>query len=158
MRAGGLAVIVSLLLAPAALGSERSYTGTIVGDDATSVSLKLKKRDGRWWVTTFVARNFIISCDSGVEARLGSAALRALPGAIPVSRKGHFKARVEKGPRVVELEGRLSGPGGATGTLHYSGLTTVVVGGSEESLDCSSEQLDWEVVRQTTGRIAASTP
>jgi hypothetical protein len=158
--ASGLAAVVSLLLATPTLATGRAYSGTIVDDDVTTVSLKVKKRDDRWWVTTFVARNFIIACDSGVQARLGSAAVRALPGAIPVSRKGRFEARVEKGPKVVELDGRLSGPAGASGTLRYSGLTTVMVGGSEENLDCDSDLLDWQVTRsdQTTGRIAASTP
>jgi hypothetical protein len=155
-----LAGVASLLLAQTAAAGGREYSGAIVGDEATEVSMKLKKRDGRWWLTTFVARDFVIACDSGVEARLGSAAVRARPGAIPVSRKGHFQARVEKGPKVVELNGRLGGPSGATGTLHYSGLTTVMVGGGEESLDCDSELLHWEVARadHATGRIAASIP
>jgi hypothetical protein len=155
-----VAGVASLLLAPAAVAGGRAYSGAIVGDDATAVSMKLKKRDKHLWLTSFVARNFVIACDSGVDARLGSAAVRARPGAIPVSRKGHFRARVEKGPKVVELNGRLDGPGAASGTLHYSGLTTVMVGGSEESLDCETEVLHWEVARedQTTGRIAASMP
>jgi hypothetical protein len=160
LRAVLLAGVASLLLAPAAIAGGRDYSGAIAGDEAASVSMKLKKRDGRWWLTTFVARSFVIACDEGVEARLRSAAVRAQPRTIPVSRKGHFQARVEKGPKVVELNGNLAGRTGATGTLRYSGLTTVMVGGGEESLDCHSELLHWEVSRtdQTTGRIAASIP
>jgi hypothetical protein len=161
LSAGGLAVVISLVLAQGALaGGARNYSGAVVGDDATTVSLKLKKREGRLWLTAFVARNFVIACDSGVQARLGSAAVKAVPGAIPVRRKGHFQAKVEKGPKTVELNGRLAGRDAASGTLHYSGLTTVMVGGSEESLDCNSQLLDWEVARSphTTGRMAASMP
>jgi hypothetical protein len=145
----GVAAVVSLLLAPAALAGGRYYSGTIVGDEASEVSLKLKKREGRWYVTAFVARNFIITCESGVEARLGSAEVRARPDAIPVTRKGRFHARVEKGPKVVDLDGHLNASSGAAGTLHYSGLTTVVVGGSEENLDCHSDLLDWHVSRES---------
>jgi hypothetical protein len=155
-----MAGVASLLLASTAFAGGRYYSGAIAGDDATAVSMKLKKRDGRLWLTSFVARSFVITCDEGVEARLRSAAVRARPRTIPVSRKGHFQARVEKGPKVVELNGTLDGRTGATGTLRYSGLTTVMVGGGEESLDCHSELLHWAVARedQATGRIAASMP
>jgi hypothetical protein len=137
----------ALVLSPGALAGVREYGGAISGDDATSVSIKFKKRDGRWWLTAFVARNFIISCDSGVQARLGSAAVRALPGSIPVSKKGRFHARVERGSKLVELDGHLDGSGAASGTVHYSGLTTVMVGTHEETLDCDSGSLHWQASR-----------
>jgi hypothetical protein len=157
--AAGLALLAALLLAVPALGSGRIYSGSIANDDAATVTLKAKKRDGKWSVTAFVARNFLISCDGGVQARLGSAEVHALPGAIPVSRKGRFSAKVEKGPKVVELAGRFGESSSVAGTLHYSGLTTVTVNGSDENLDCESEVLNWQATRdQTTGRIAASTP
>jgi hypothetical protein len=158
LLAAGIAAIASLLLVPAALGSVRTYSGTVAGDDAATVSLKAKKRDGRWWVTSFAARNFLISCDGRVQARLGSAEIHARPGAIPISRRGRFSAKVEKGPKTVELAGRVSAAS-ASGTLRYSGLTTVTVNGDDEILDCESQTLDWHANRdQTTGRIAASTP
>jgi hypothetical protein len=157
-RAAWIAALASLLLAPSAFGA-RTFSGTIADDDAATVTLKTKKRDGKWSVTSFVARNFLISCDGGVQARLGSAAVNALPGAIPVSRRGRFSAKVEKGPKTVDLSGRFADSGSVSGTLHYSGLTTVTVNGTDESLDCASQALDWQATRdQTTGRIAASTP
>jgi hypothetical protein len=157
--ATGLALLTSLLLAGTSLAGARSFSGTIAQDDAATVTLKAKKRDGKWSVTGFVARNFLISCAGGVQARLGSVAIHALPGAIPVSRKGRFSAKVEKGPKVVALAGRFGSSGSVSGTLHYSGLTTVMVDGSEQNLDCESDVLDWHAARvQTTGRIAASTP
>jgi hypothetical protein len=157
--AAGLAVVASLLLAGAASAGGRSYSGTVAGDDAATVTLQAKKRDGKWSVTAFVARNFLISCEGGVQARLGSVEVHALPGAIPVSRKGRFSAKVEKGPKVVDLAGRFGGSGSVSGTLRYSGLTTVTVNGTDENLDCESDVLNWRATRvQTTGRIAASTP
>jgi hypothetical protein len=159
-RAAWIAALASLLLAPSALGAGgRSFSGTVADDDAATVTLKTKKRNGKWWVTSFVARNFLISCDGGVQARLGSAEIHALPGAIPVSRRGRFSAKVEKGPKTVELAGRFADAGSVSGTLRYSGLTTVTVNGTDENLDCESQVLDWQATRdQTTGRIAASTP
>jgi hypothetical protein len=157
--AAGLAAVASLLLAGTALGGGRSFSGTIAEDDAATVTLKVKKRDAKWSVTGFVARNFLISCDGGVQARLGSAAVHALPGAIPVNRKGRFSAKVKKGPKVVELAGRFGSSSSVAGTLRYSGLTTVIVNGTDENLDCESDVLNWQATRvQRTGRIAASTP
>ena len=158
--AAGMAVLVSLLLVPSALGGAgRTFSSTVADDDAATVTLKTKKRNGKWWVTSFVARNFLISCDGGVQARLGSAEVHAVPGAIPVSRRGRFSAKVEKGPKTVDLSGRLADGSSVTGTLRYSGLTTVTVNGTDEILDCESQALDWQATRdQTTGRIAASTP
>jgi hypothetical protein len=159
LRAAALAVLASLLLAGSAVAGGRSFSGAINDDDAATVTLKTKKRDGKWSLTGFVARNFLISCDGGVQARLGSAEVHALPGAIPVSRKGRFSAKVEKGPKVVDLAGRFGSSGSVSGTLHYSGLTTVTVNGNDENLDCESDVLSWHATRaQTTGRIAASTP
>jgi hypothetical protein len=158
-RAAGIAAVASLLLVPAAYAGGRSFSGTVAGDDAATVSLKTKKRDGKWSVVSFVARNFLISCDGGVEARLGSAAVHALPGAIPVSRRGRFSAKVEKGPKTVQLSGRFDDASSVSGSLRYSGLTTVTVDGTDENLDCESQVLSWQATRdQTTGRIAASTP
>jgi hypothetical protein len=145
-RAAVLAVAVALLLSPPALAG-RHYGGAIAGDDATTISIKLKKREGRWWLTAFVARSFIISCESDVQARLGSAAVRAPTGAIPITKKGRFHARVERGPKLVELDGKLDGPVSASGTVRYSGLTTVMVGEQEQTLDCDSGPLHWQASR-----------
>ena len=143
----GLAVLASLLLAGTALAGARSYSGTIAADDAATVTLKTKKRDGKWSVTAFVARNFLISCDGGVQARLGSAEVHAAPGAIRVNRKGRFSAKVQKGPKLVDLRGRIGSAGSVSGTVHYSGLTTVTVNGTDENLDCDSDVLDWQATR-----------
>ncbi|MFL5869970.1 MAG: hypothetical protein ACJ75R_02750 [Solirubrobacterales bacterium] len=157
-RALGLAAVVTLALAANAFAGGRLYEGAIGSDDATSVSLKVKKVDGTRWVTSFVARNFIIACENGVEARLGSAQVRALPGTIAVHR-GHFAAKVAKGPRTVEISGRFTGSSDVSGTVHYTGLTTVTLNGQEQTLDCQSDVLGWHASRaQTTGRISASTP
>jgi hypothetical protein len=158
LRVLGMVAVVALAFAANAFAGGRLYEGSIASDDATTVSLKVKKVDGTRWVTSFVARNFIIGCESGVEARLGSAQVRALPGTIAV-RRGRFSAKVVKGSRTVEISGRFSGSSDVSGTLHYTGLTTVTVDGQDQSLDCSSQVLDWHATRvQTSGRISASTP
>ena len=158
IRTLGLAALVAVAVTANAFAGGRAYEGSIDSDYSATVSLKVKKSDHARWVTSFVARNFIISCEAGVEARLGSAQVRAKPGTIRVH-QGRFDAKVVKGPRTVEIRGRFTSPGEASGTLHYSGLTSVVVGGQTQSLDCESEALSWQASRaQTSGRISASTP
>jgi hypothetical protein len=153
-----LATLVVAALAANAFAGARLYQGSIDSDYAATVSLKVKRSDHARSVTSFVAHNFIISCEEGIEARLGSAQVKARRGTIPV-RHGRFSTKVVKGPRTVDISGRFSGSGQVNGTLHYTGLTTVMVNGHSQSLECSSETLDWHASRaQTSGRISASTP
>jgi hypothetical protein len=158
IRIIGVAALVAVGLAATAFAGGRPYQGALDSDYAATVSLKVKRSDHARSVTSFVAHDFIISCEEGVEARLGSAQVRAKPGTIAV-RRGRFSAKVVKGPRTVAISGHFSGSGQVNGKLHYTGLTTVMVNGQSQSLECESETLGWHASRaHTSGRISASTP
>jgi hypothetical protein len=137
-----LAIALALSLATSAVASARVYTGTIVNDGATTVSLTVEKRDGQRTVTEFSARNFMISCDDGVQARLDA----EITGSTNI-REGHFAVKAGNGAQVVALTGSLVGSTQATGTVRYSGLTKVIVGETSERLDCDSGRLQWKASR-----------
>ena len=68
--AAGLAAFVLLLLAGSAVAGSRSFSGAVAEDDATTVTLKIKKRDGKWSLTGFVARNFLMRMKDNLGSKL----------------------------------------------------------------------------------------
>ena len=109
IRTLGLAALVAVAVTANAFAGGRAYEGSIDSDYSATVSLKVKKSDHARWVTSFVARNFIISCEAGVEARLGSAQVRAKPGTIRVRQA--FRRQGREGPEDGRDQGPLHEPG-----------------------------------------------
>lgn len=138
-RALTIGILVALVAASAALAGTNTYRGAIKGDDPSSVTMKVKQKDGERALKSFVAKNVLISCDSG-PAKLKSAAIRGL---IPVNDKGKFRVSGTSAGQVLRVSGKLIGKRNAKGTVRYFGPTPV--DGATES--CDSGKLDWAASR-----------
>ena len=82
---GALAAL--LVIAATAMAATKTYKGAIKGDQESSVVLKVKGGDDERSVKSFVAKDFLISCNSG-QARLESA---TITGQVKVNDKGTFQ-------------------------------------------------------------------
>ena len=85
----------------------------------------------------FGAREFMVSCDGGIDAIMGRAAIR---GRFPIGRKGGFHARDDNGKTVLNVRGTIEGRK-AEGRFRYSGEVPDEQGNLH---DCDSGRLEWE--------------
>ena len=134
---GALAAL--LVIAATAMAATKTYKGAIKGDQESSVVLKVKGGDDERSVKSFVAKDFLISCNSG-QARLESA---TITGQVKVNDKGTFHVTGSNGGQELKVDGKLIGKRNAKGTVRYSGPTLV----DGENQDCDSRKLDWNASR-----------
>jgi hypothetical protein len=134
-KAVTIGALAALLIAATALAATTTYRGAIKGDQKSSVTLQVKRSDGKRQMRSFVAKDFLISCRS-TDARLESA---TISGRVRVDQRGEFRVTGSNGGQELKVTGKLTGRKHAKGTVRYSGPT--IVDGQRQS--CDSGKLDW---------------
>lgn len=138
-KAVTIGALAALLIAATAFAATKTYRGAIKGDQESSVTLQVKRSDGKRQMRSFVAKDFLISCRS-TDARLESA---TISGRVRVDQRGEFRVTGSSGGQELKVTGKLTGKKHAKGTVRYSGPT--IVDGQSES--CDSGKLDWRASR-----------
>lgn len=134
------ALLALLVAAAVAVAAISTYDGRIEHDAKSSIAVELRDRQGERSLKSFVAEDFLISCESG-QARLERAAIRGLA---KINGRGKFEVReTTSEDQVLAVIGRLRGENRVRGTMRYSGPT--IVNGATQS--CDSGKLDWKARR-----------
>lgn len=134
-----IGALAALVIAATALAATKTYRGGIKGDQKSSVTLEVKRSEGKRQMKSFVAKDFLISCGS-TDARLESA---TISGRVRVDQRGEFRVTGSNGGQELKVTGKLTGSKHAKGTVRYSGPT--IVDGQSQS--CASGKLDWRASR-----------
>lgn len=139
-RALALAATLALVATAPAVAASLAYEGKVTGDQGSSVSLKINRDGGVTSFRSFIARDFTIRCEDGVEAQLSRV---RISGSAEISGSRRFKVEGEDGKIEFTVAGKLLGERSAKGNFTYAGPTEV----EGEELECSSEKLRWKASR-----------
>lgn len=130
----------TLTLSAPALARAAEYRGGVEGDRQASVSLEVKKRDGKRLVTGFTVSDFRITCKEPGDARLANA---SLSGSAAIGKRRHFRLEGENQTQNLAMKGRLVGKRAARGKFSFSGEVAL----EGEDLECESGELTWKARR-----------
>src|SRR5688572_18230285 len=99
-----IGVAVAALALPALAHAVRTtHVGHLSGVPGSTVKFKVSTKGDASSVTSFVVRDFDLSCDGG-EA--GTISVAKLSGTIPVSASGAFKAKDDNGSTLFKVKGQ----------------------------------------------------
>ncbi len=133
-------VLAVMAFGAVALGATRDYDGRIKGDPSAKMSLEVKKRGGELTVTTFSARNFVITCKKEDDARLGKA---SLTGTAILDEDRRFRLAGENDSQSLSMRGRLVGKRRAKGKFTFAGDVAL----EGRTVSCESDLLAWRARR-----------
>jgi len=138
--------IAAILLMPAgALSAGKTYRGTADSNSETLISIRVKKEDGKRYLTRAKAENLAVHCGDG-DYMLERAEIK---GRVRV-RRGEFstEATSPDGQSTVAVTGKIA-KRTITGTFRYEGETRIEDGvpDTPETRDCDSGEVPYTARR-----------